>query len=834
MAQTFFLRPHRRRFAALLAALLAVPMLVVTAPAAAADEPTYELTWSHSGTDTDSSVFATSWSSSTTFDLNLHVTDADDLTGVSQTLDVSPAAEHIDCDPLPAAIDGSVSATCELTIDPSSIPTDGSFTITSTLTADGDIEANATATLLRFRGQTSVVGTTPVAVEVGDEVELEFEVDNAYSSPFEIRTDFVALGGIGDDGETLAGDCPAGDVLVEPGDAETVTCTFGPIAQDTSTGLRVSLRSTYPSDGTLGTLDSNAIEVQPSVNVGASADPDSLIDGGTSTVTFNVESDAGIDYDEVRATVVDGSGTDCDRDLAALDAGDTWTADDCVVEPAPGDETVLHLELDYETADGTQTYVPDPVVVDLTSDSTGLAVEARAGVMNQTLTPPGFVARDVLPLHPDPNYHLGGPAALEVTVSNPGTIDLVDVEVAADVPGCDRTLNIAGGDAETYTCDGPELSPGDATATTTVTATADAEGLTLEATDTADFSAFGIAADVTVDPDWDGVDLALPFLITIENVGAHELEWNAAAWQVVDQFGNWWDAPADTCSVASGDEFAPPAEQSPLPVGGTVTHDGCTLLAGDLVDGLTIRAVGVRDAWGEGPGSYDLVELQFDPDGAVHGTAELNGDAFADVTVELRLLELLELPRTEPEESASAAGAGDTVALSGDGDDCTSVGELDATDEGDIVATTASDADGDFCFDDVPPGTYEIVVDTDVDADLDEVVVDGAAGFTTNSPATSEPFFVGFASATLGEAVQASLTFSAVVPADDDDEESDDPGAVEPIDADTDDPEEELAATGGGATTITLVAVLALLLGAAILAISRRIAVRVTREVQPG
>lgn len=85
------------------------------------------------------------------------------------------------------------------------------------------------------------------------------------------------------------------------------------------------------------------------------------------------------------------------------------------------------------------------MVVDLTSDSTDLAVEARAGVMNQTLTPPAFVARDVLPLHPDPNYHLGGPAALEVTVGNPGTIDLVDVEVTADVPGCDRTVDLAGG-----------------------------------------------------------------------------------------------------------------------------------------------------------------------------------------------------------------------------------------------------------------------------------------------------------------------------------------------------------------------------------------------------
>lgn len=367
---------------------------------------------------------------------------------------------------------------------------------------------------------------------------------------------------------------------------------------------------------------------------------------------------------------------------------------------------------------------------------------------------------------------------------------------------------------------------------TTVTAIAEAEGTALEATDTADFSAFGIAADVTLDPDWDGVDLALPFLITVENVGAHELEWNAANWQVEDPFGSWWDAPADTCMVASGDEFAPPAEQTPLPVGDRVTHDGCTLLAGDLVDGLTVRAVGVRDAWGEGPGSYDLVELQLNPDGAVHGTAELDGEAFADVTVELRLLELLELPRTEPEgvspTPASAAGAGDTDVLSGDGDACTAVGELSSADEGDIVAATASDADGDFCFDDVPPGTYEIVVDTDVDADLEEVVVDGAAGFTTDSPATSEPFSVGFASATFGEAVQASLTFSADTSVDD----GDAPSAAEPITADTGDPDEGLAATGGGTATLTLIALLALLLGAATLATSRGLTARVTTGVE--
>jgi hypothetical protein len=838
MAQTFLLRPHRRRFAAALAALLVVPLLVVTAPPAAADDPIYDLQWRHADgsewNDGPHSIVAlTSGDSAATLVRSISNVN-ETLTDVSDDVAVTGDSATLVCDPFPDEITGDAEATC--TMDADFAEDDTVLEFTGTLSYDTETAPPATATALHMvRGEFTPTGDLPIEVGVGEDVTVTFDVINPGSAPLNI--DRVRLPH--HSGSYLQGVCSGNEETLESGETASVTCGLGPTQQDTQSHLTaqsISLSEHPPSRGILSTM-SDVVEVlldDPSVEIVATADPDTLMNGGVADVDVTVENTSDIIFDELRMSVATDAGEVC-TDTAAdpFDGDVTWEPNSaCEVEPAAGEATTVTIELDYLTGDGTQTHTPDPVVVDLTSDSTDLAVEARAGVMNETLTPPGFVARDVLPLHPDPNYHLGGPAALEVTVTNPGTIDLVDVEVTVDVPGCDRTLNIAGGDAETYTCDGPELSPGDATATTTVTATADAEGTALEATDTADFSAFGIAADVTVDPDWDGVDLALPFLITIENVGAHELEWNAAAWQVVDQFGNWWDAPADTCSVASGDEFAPPAEQSPLPVGGTVTHDGCTLLAGDLVDGLTIRAVGVRDAWGEGPGSYDLVELQFDPDGAVHGTAELDGDAFADVTVELRLLELLELPRTEPEDFASAAGAGDTVALSGD--DCTSVGELAATDEGDIVATTTSDADGDFCFDDVPPGSYEIVVDTDVGADLDEVVVDGAAGFTTNSPATSEPFFVGFASATLGEAVQASLTFSAVVPVDDDDEESDDPGAVEPIDADTDDPEEELAATGGGVTTITLVALLALLLGAATLAISRRIAVRVTREVQPG
>lgn len=838
MDQTVLLRPHQRKLAAALAVLLAIPLIVVTAPPAAAADPVYDLEWRQAdGSEWDGGPHTVVTLRSTdTVTILRTISNVDGtLTDVDEAVAFTGDSATLDCDPFPEEITEETTRSCS--VSPAFAEDDTVLEFTGSMSHDAGNADPVTITALHMvPGQFQVTNDLPIEVAVGDTFTLNFDVTNPGSAPIDI--DRVRLqNNASNDSQ---GTCTGNDDPLESGETASVSCELGPIQQDSSHITAQSISVMPRARGILTTLP-DVLEVlldEPSVDIVATADPDALMNGGSADVDVTVENTSDIIFDELRMSVATDADEACTQTASdPFDSDVTWEPDSaCEVEPAAGEATTVTIELDYLTGDGVQTYEPDPVVVELTSDSTDLAVEARAGVMNETLTPPAFVPRDTLPLYPDPNYHLGGPAVLEVTVSNPGTVALVDVDVAADIPGCDRTFDLAGGDAETYVCDGPELSPADATATTTVTASAEAEGTALEATDTADFSAFGIAADVTLDPDWDGVDLALPFLITIENVGANELDWNAASWQVQDQSGNWSDAAADTCSVASGGAFDPPAEQTPLPVGDTVTYEGCTLLAGDLVDGLTIRSVGVRDLWGEGPGSYDLVDLQFDPDGAVHGTAELDGDAFADVTVELRLLELLELPRTESEDSASATGAGETEALSGNGDDCTSVGELSPTDEGDIVATATSDPVGDFCFDGVPPGTYEIVVDTDVDADLDDVVVDGAAGFTTNSPATSEPFFVGFASATFGEAVQASLTFSAVVPVDDetdDSDETDEPSAVEPIDADTDDPE-ELAATGGGATTIALIGLLTLLLGAATLALSRRIAMSGTREAQPG
>lgn len=455
-------------------------------------------------------------------------------------------------------------------------------------------------------------------------------------------------------------------------------------------------------------------------------------------------------------------------------------------------------------------------------DLVGLSVEALYGAHNETLDDL-FVERRLLPINPLPAV-ASGPAVLEVTVTNDGTIDLDDVEVVTDLDGCSATLDLAAGGSEVFECAGEPVGPGDVQPTTTVTATADVDGgPSLTATDVASFDVIGIELDVTVDPDWDGTGVELPFLLTLTNIGGLDLEGNTYETFLGELHGERFD----DCTKLG---------LTTLPVGGTANHDDCTLLAGDLVDGLSIVAYGSDGpAIGEWLTSHDVVEVQLDPNGTVEGIAELNGEAFGNVEVDLHLLELLELPSTESTAPDPVPmGAATSTSSTSGSSDCTTVDALTAADENTVVATATSGPDGGFCFSEVPPGDYQIVVSTVDDAELDELVVGGQRGFSTNSPATSEPFFVGFASAALGNPVRASLVFTADEGVAAGDEEE----TIEQVVDDTEPDEEELPETGVSTWALALSALLALLLGSALLGASQtartpirqRVGMRATRH----
>ncbi len=823
-------RGGARTIAALLALLLTLPLLATTPGTAQAedDDEIYTTRWlSQGGHDWGTNRGTTL--SSVTGRLQRSVTPDGTLEGVTESFDVDPpgAVDLEDCDD--DAFAGTISEpderTCEFAIDLPEGP-DGAVTVTSTLTADGDVEVESVVTYTRTGQSTEVfVGgepaVPPIAVTPGDELEIEVEIDNLGAVDLEMMDVFFRNDGFGD----LVADCdPADPDLLSFGDDPwELTCTFGEVTQWTSTTLHVQSRPLPALDGIIrvGTTFDDFLDLQldPGATISATATPSTVYDGDASDVAVTLENSGDVAFSAIATDVrVDGE-VACtltgDDDIAV---GETIDVGTCSVTPEPGESvTVGATELTYDVYEDTGLFGLDPIDVDLTSETTDLHVAARYGsVWGPDDT---FTARTRFPVG-DGTGFLALPH-LEVTVSNDGTVDLDDVQVTSDLDGCAATLQIDAGESQTFHCDGPDVTLDELQVSTTVEATAQVagDGPALAATDSASFEVFALELGATVDPDWDGEGVEVPYLLTFTNPAQVELP--AVSSEPLSLAG------LDCQLMAPG----------PLAGGDAVSVEGCTLLAGDLVTGVPLLGLGYDSLIAETAPASDLLEVQLDPWGAIEGSATLEGDALAGVEVQLRLLELLELPTTDLEAAAddpptaldgltTAMGSGNTATTASNGSGCAEVGDLTDGDVGSLVAATVTDAEGDLCFDLVPPGEYELVVLPAEGAELAAVSVAGQDGFATNSPAVSEPFSVGVGSAALGNNVEAELRFTAEEEPAAPEERTPEAGIEAVADDDvqtvTAQDREALPETGTSGLRLALVALLALLTGAVLVAFAGR------------
>ncbi|MCP4304893.1 MAG: DUF11 domain-containing protein, partial [bacterium] len=261
----------------------------------------------------------------------------------------------------------------------------------------------------------------------------------------------------------------------------------------------------------------------------------------------------------------------------------------------------------------------------------------------------------------------GGAAAFTIEVANTGDVDLTDVTVSdAAVPACDATVgDLAVGESTSYTC-----SVSDVTADFTNTAIAagtDPIGEAVTDSDTADVTVLVPGIDIQKTPDTqtvvEGDDAT--FTIIVTNTGQTDL-FNVTV----------SDPLAPACDNMIGD----------LPVGSApVTYTCTATAAASFTNTATVDANDPLDNPLTDSDTADVVALV---PSNISGTIahDIAGDSLID-------------------GSDTGLGGIDVTATWAGLD-----GTFGTAD--DEVFTTVTDGNGDYSFDLVPPGDYQIVVDT--------------------------------------------------------------------------------------------------------------------------
>ncbi len=270
---------------------------------------------------------------------------------------------------------------------------------------------------------------------VGDPVEWTYVVTNTGD------VDLVNVTVVDDQGVAVT--CPQ-DTLAA---GEVMTCTASGIAEEgqyanlgTVTGDAPDESQVTDEDPShyIGVLELPAIDIEKATN-GEDADEPTgpeISEGDPVQWTYVVTNTGTVDLTNVSVVDDQGVAVTCPQDTLAVDESMTCTAD--------GTAEVGQ----YANLGTTEGEAPDGTIVTDEDPSHYLGIEGEIDA-----APMIEIVKD-----PDRQTIIIGSgndtATWTITVTNPGTVDLINVAVTdAQAPGCDRVIgDLAAGDSTSYTC----------------------------------------------------------------------------------------------------------------------------------------------------------------------------------------------------------------------------------------------------------------------------------------------------------------------------------------------------------------------------------------------
>jgi uncharacterized repeat protein (TIGR01451 family) len=332
----------------------------------------------------------------------------------------------------------------------------GALAIGETVTYSCDL-ANVAAD---FTNIASVVGTHPASSTVSDDDSADVDVINPAVEVLKTPDSQQATAGSTvsfDITVTNTGDVDLTDVSVTDTPAPSCDATFASLAAGavetyscTMTAGAVDFTNTalVTGDDPLGdpVTDSDTADVDvidPTVDIQKTPDLQTVLGGDDVTFTIRVENTGDVVLTDV--TVTDTLAPDCDATSASLAASAVETYS-CTLTAVTGDFTNTVSVVGDHPAGGT---VSDSDTADVDVVGPAISIEKN----------------------PDTQQVLsGGTATFDITVTNTGDVDLVNVVVSDPLaPACDNPIGaLAVGASTTYSCDLSGIA-GDLTNTASVT-----------------------------------------------------------------------------------------------------------------------------------------------------------------------------------------------------------------------------------------------------------------------------------------------------------------------------------------------------------------------------
>ncbi len=445
------------------------------------------------------------------------------------------------------------------------------------------------------------------------------------------------------------------------GDSVTHTCSI--TATDgivnTATVNATTASGATPSGSDSATVDTYGLTIDKTVyDPMTDADGTELgeyVVGETATFSFVVTNTGSVDLTDI--ALADDLYPACDQTIALLEAGDAQTITCDVVITDSGINTAT---VDGDTPDGNNP-----------TDSDTAEVEARGlALLKQVWDPIAEIWTDSI------DQIAGGEVTYQFTITNTGDVDISNIDVVdADIADCSSATlgetipTLAPGESHVYQCEVIH-DGGDFTNNATVTGQ-DPDGDPVDATGSASLTDQTVAIELVkevwdpVTELWvdDTVDFApgqtVTFRVTVTNTGT------------VDLYDVTVTDPAVTGCETVIDTLVAGASAS-IECDTTIGDD-------DIENTATVEAVPDCD--------------QFYPTNVP--SLSVLGDC-TSVTA------------TDDATASSNPASVDGTVTTPDGNGVSGVTVTITDDEGNVIGTATTDSDGEFSFEDLPPGDYTV------------------------------------------------------------------------------------------------------------------------------
>ena len=223
-------------------------------------------------------------------------------------------------------------------------------------------------------------------------------------------------------------EAPTAAYTVDQADAENLVLTvraayIGGSSHSVASGVQHPMAS--------ASLASQIKMAPPSVEIDISPAEQVVYGGGSADFRITITNTGGFELSNIQ--VLDSLETGCERDIGSLAAGDS-TSFDCEMSPAQAAINAAIVTADVIGG------APEELSSVRDTDSATIAIEGISISIDMT---PGLQ-----------RVRIGNPSSFEVTVLNPNTVELVEVEVTVpEAPDCDRTMGAMAPNASVvYSC----------------------------------------------------------------------------------------------------------------------------------------------------------------------------------------------------------------------------------------------------------------------------------------------------------------------------------------------------------------------------------------------